>query len=247
MPTLQSQRNGWHEPSITVTCVYRLENEHLVQRMLADVADRADIRLWALDAIGEGLALWTLGSGPGSRFELHQTLLKARPLDPACTWLIADDDVDMGAASMGTLATVAHRAGFDVFGPVHGPRSNFSHLITMQRPLLIARECSFVEVGPIIGFSPLARSKLLPFYDSSGLGWGMEAVWAAARADGLRTGLVDAQAIRHLGTVGKSYGTALEEGRSTTLLQEHGFTGRSDLFRIHNRWWFWQESPPWAA
>lgn len=237
----------WEAPPLTVTCIYRVANQALVQRLLADVAGSADIRLWTLDTIAPELAHWTLGSGPGGRFELHERLLGAKRVDTASTWIVADDDVDLGTSSLAMLAKLAFRARFDVYGPVHGPRSNFSHVINMRRPFLVARECDFVEVGPIIGFSPTARAKLLPFHDSSGLGWGMEAVWAAARHQGLRLGLVDAQPVRHLGTVGSAYDKSRERIRNTNLLTEHGYASRSDLFRVRRRWWSWQSAPRWSA
>lgn len=234
------------DPPLVVTCVYRHRNSKVVQELVEPVRERSDVRLWALDQRSPQLERWTAGDGPGGRLELHQTMLGRSPVHPASTWLLIDDDFRFVHGSLLALAKVAVRARLDVFGATHCADSNFNHLITIQRPGLVVRDTSFVEIGPVVGLSAAARARLLPFADPAGLSWGMEAVWARARDDGLRLGLVDALPINHLGVVGADYDKAPENDRAEALLRSLGYRTLFDLFKVHGRWWSWQAEPPWV-
>src|SRR4051812_34891518 len=78
-------------PPAALVCVYRRHNAQSVLRLVAE-AERAAmrVRLWTLDDPIPELEQFTIGSGPGSRFQL---LNKLASYDEPSSWLvIADDD-----------------------------------------------------------------------------------------------------------------------------------------------------------
>src|SRR5205814_2280642 len=96
--------------------------------------------------------------------------------------------------------------GLDLFQPAHSRRSITAYPFVRMRAPLFARETTFVEQGPLVVLSRGAQRRLLPFPGDMGMGWGVEARWAAAaRETGLRSGIVDAVAIRHPSSYGLSY------------------------------------------
>jgi hypothetical protein len=175
-------------PPAALACIYRRRNADRV-RALASEAQRTglSVRLWALDEPVRALAHLTFGSGPGSRFELLNALV---PHAHRSQWLvIADDDVRFVApAPFRTLLVVAAGQHLDISQPTHARGSWRSLLITRQQLLVSVRETTFVEIGPVVAFSPRALASVLPFPEE-GMGWGAELEWAAHRSDGLRLGM----------------------------------------------------------
>ena len=62
-------------PSATLVCVYRRQNLNNVLHLVGEAKRMAmHVRLWALDDPAPELARLTVGSGPGSRFQLLNRL-----------------------------------------------------------------------------------------------------------------------------------------------------------------------------
>lgn len=208
-------------PTATLLCVYRRANaEHVGRLVLAARKAGYQVRLWALDETAPGLERETVGLGPGTRFALLNKL--AHGADPG--WLVlTDDDVRfVTPAAPRTLLAVASAHGFDISQPAQGRGSYRSHLITKQRILLSARETTFVEIGPVVAFSPRARALALPFPEE-GMGWGVELEWAALRKRGLRMAILDCVPLLHLVPMGGTYEVQLELQDLEQRVRKHGF------------------------
>jgi hypothetical protein len=214
------RHRGDRLPPATLLCVYRRRNAENVTRLVVDAQKAAfGVRLWALDEVAPELATETVGTGAGSRFALLNEV--AHGADAG--WIvIADDDVAFVTPSaQRTLLAVAAAKKFDISQPAQARGSYRSHLITRQRILASARETTFVEIGPVVAFSPRARDLALPFPDG-GMGWGVELEWTALRERGLRLGILDCVALLHLAPTAGTYGVEQELHDLEERVRKHG-------------------------
>ena len=219
---------GRSAPDTVLLCVYRYANAANVCRLADQVgAAGGTSLLWALDRRHPSLSADTVGEGPGSRFALLNRLARAVPPDQ---WLlVADDDVRFGRGGVRTFLHLCQRLGFDLAQPAHALRG--SHLyfwITRRHFGRVARETTFVEIGPVVAVSPQGRTAVTPFPEE-GMGWGTELLWNDLQRAGLRLGVVDATPMRHLSPVGAGYDRSAEESRVQTMLTERGLERLDDI------------------
>jgi hypothetical protein len=81
--------------------------------------------------------------------------------------------------------------------PAQSVASHAAWQVTLRRPLALARETGFVEIGPVVAMRREAASALTPFPPLR-YGWGLDLSWAAlARERGWRIGVLDALPVRH--------------------------------------------------
>jgi hypothetical protein len=211
--------------------------------MVADaVAAGFDVRLWALDQVDRELAALTVGSGRGSRLELHNRLLG----DPGEDWLVvADDDIVFRQGTVADLVGAASMLGLDISQPAHERGSHRSHRLTRRLPFHAARLTTFVECGPLVAFSPQVAPRVLPFPDY-GMGWGVELLWHDLRAEGFRLGIVDAVSIMHQFPAATSYEDDVETQRLTRLLEARGLTSLADMHEVVERIPLWRRAWKWS-
>jgi hypothetical protein len=79
------------------------------------------------------------------------------------------------------------------------------------------------------------------------MGWGRELEWSDLASDGLRLGIVDAVAVRHLRPAGKSYDWKQQHERMAALLADRGYTRLQDAQRTLATWRPWTSRPPWSS
>ncbi|MGX6450229.1 hypothetical protein ACVU7I_19485, partial [Patulibacter sp. S7RM1-6] len=119
-------------------------------------------------------------------------------LDP--DWLlIVDDDVALGDGFLDRLLGLAVAAELDLAQPAHRRHGHAAWPVTRREPGAVWRETTFVEIGPVTLLSRRAADVLLPFPEETGMGWGLDAHWAAVAARrGWRLAVVDALPVAHL-------------------------------------------------
>jgi hypothetical protein len=230
-PGLVASRLECRPLAITVASVYRAQNAANVAKMVEPLAAvGGSVRLWSLDDVPDRLRRWTQGSGPGRRFELLNRLLA----DAAPGWtVLADDDVCFRRANLLDLVGISDLLGLDISQPSHALGSNVSHPFTRTTPFSVARLTSFVEIGPVVVFSPAALPHVVPLPEE-GMGWGTEIAWSdLQRTSGLKLGIVDAVRIEHLGAVGNAYSSEDEFERLGEIFAREGLEGWSSLQRTH--------------
>lgn len=232
-------------PRLRLAMVYRARNASRVRTFLNALPPQVQVRLWALDAVAPELAAATAGSGPGTRFELLNRALADLPADDGTWTVVVDDDVRFRIGDLALLVRAAHAAGLDVAQPAHVAGSHVSHEITERCALSVVREVWYVEQGPLVLFSPVASVRFLPLPEDVGMGWGIEYVWSAARADGLRLGIVDAVGIEHLSPPATEYDIEAARAGGHRLREAYGFASGRDLMMVTGVWRPWRTAPPW--
>lgn len=225
----------------TVVSVYRQRNASALADVLRPcLAAGNAVRLWALDHDAPELATWTVGVGPGGRFQLLNRLLIGAP--PG--YIVAsDDDFEFAQGNLAMLLRIVDRYGFDLAQPAHASNSAHSYPFTKRQPFSVARETTFVEIGPLMVISPRMRKDICPFPERTPMGWGVDAEWTDfARSGERRFAIVDAVRIRHFDQPGSSYADDVMDDEVAVhdqALSERGVDHIQDLQRTlatHRLW-----------
>jgi hypothetical protein len=232
---------------VVFACVYRARHEKVLATLLNQLPPGTEVRLWALDEVLPRFAPLTIGSGPGLRWELLNTLLQHKPIPDDAWVVVADDDVVFSKGDLGRLLAIADAAGFDLLQPAHSFASIATHQFLIARPLVRACRVGFVEIGPIFAVSGAWRSMVIPFPEALGMGWGTEVLWHRLFEKGMQLGVVDQVRVVHSGEVAAEYSASEADVLSTQLLAEDGYDAVFDLMTRHGRWWRWQRTPPWRS
>lgn len=168
------------------------------------------------------------------RFKLLNDMLRdAADFD----WIIiTDDDIDLAPGFPDALIGVADRLGFALCQPARTRDSFIDHPITAEIPGLIARRTSFVEIGPVIAMSRDAARILLPFDETTEMGWGLDYVWPVliSRA-GLAMGIIDAVPIAHrMRPPAATYSGDAARAEQRALLARQPRLDPNHAFRVHD-------------
>jgi len=219
---------------------------------MARMADDAralgmDVALWGLDAVSARLAPLTLGAGPGPRLELLNRLHDALGARLRGALVVCDDDVVFSRGGLALLLAGAAACNFGIAQPAHAPGSHVSHPFTATRPLTLARQTTFVEVGPMVVIDAAWRRRVFPLPVEFGMGWGLDVVWHGLVREGCRLGIVDAVTIEHLGPIAGDYDRGPERRRLSDLLRAHGIEGLEQIQRSVGAWRAWRRRPSWRA
>ncbi len=232
------------EPKWSLVSIYREANRDVVHGLL-DQLGRGRAALWALDAVAPSLEGRTVGSGPGHRFSLLNAMLEDLDLDDDEWLVVADDDVRFVRGDVATTLKVADAASLDLAQPSHARWSFLSWGASRHRWGSMVRLTRYVEQGPLLCLGPCARKALVPFPETLGMGWGVEALWAAE--DDLELGIVDATTMWHLRPVGAGYDQQAAWRHAEEALAAQGFRSWPDLQRTTRTWRAWEASCPWRA
>lgn len=215
-PTARFAKAPGSTPDFTLVSVYRRKNAATLSRLVEDAPSAS---LWGLDGVADELVHSTAGEGPGWRFPLLNRLFNA---DDDRYLVVADDDVQLRPGDLRRLVRIAAAFNLDLCQPAHGPRSQYSHNVTLRRPFSLLRLTTFVEIGPLFVVSPSFRKAITPFPETQGMGWGVDVEWGVLREQtGARFGIVDAVKMRHTGAVGVAYEAGVEGARLDQVLATH--------------------------
>ena len=235
-------------PPVTAYCVWRRSNMETVRLFIQDLPAGTEVHLHCLDGDGEGvLGRHTRSVGAGPRMHLLQGLITRYPPGQGRWTMLFDDDVHFAFHNPEDFFRVAEHATFGICQPAHTASSYATYPMTRARCLSVARETEFVEVGPVVLFSPAATKHVLPFPPRIQMGWGLDVEWLRlARAGLVRLGVVDAAPIVHEGIVGRDYVQSGESELLGAYLREEGVTSVKQLARDKGLTWRpWRSRPPW--
>jgi hypothetical protein len=232
-------------PPYRVYGVYRRANAATVQALLASTS--APAAWWALDGPAAALSGATVGEGPGTRFANLNRVLAARPPGPQDWVVLCDDDVAFDRGRLDQAVALAAAAGLDLAQPSHSPRSYLNWSVERHQLASRVRLNRFAEQGPLLILSPHGQQRVLPLPEDLGMGWGIEARWAADSS--LRIGIVNAVMIRHLQPVAwdGNYDIHAEIDRAQELLGRSSWSNWEEMQKDLGRWWWWEAVPPWLG
>ncbi len=205
---LRLERAARREPpqrSVLALQVARPEHRAQAARIRAELlGSRHRVELRARGPAGEG------------KFQNLNRLLEQGGLEGVDWLLVLDDDIELPRGFLDRFLFLCERFSLELAQPAHRLNSHAAWPVTRRRAGSVARETSFVEIGPVTAFASATFAELLPFPPLR-MGWGLDAHWAAlARANGWRSGVIDAVAIGHRSAPaasGYSRTQALEEAR----------------------------------
>jgi GT2 family glycosyltransferase len=193
---------------VVVVIPAREQHAALVEQLRGPLSSsRHDVVVHAVDPAGR------------PRFAvIEETALGADGRLDADWLLVVDDDVALGPRFLDRFVGLLEAAGLDLAQPAHRRHGHAAWPVTRREPGVVWRETTFVEIGPVTAISRRAAAELLPFPEGTGMGWGLDAHWAAVAArHGWRLGIVDALPVDHTAApAGSGYdrGPALDAARA---------------------------------
>jgi hypothetical protein len=227
---------------VLALCVYRPEATRVpaIVRELRRTRHELELVLGPRGEPRESLpADATVDGLTGGKFENNNVLLSsatAREYD----WLVVvDDDVLLAERFIDRALGLCERLDLGLAQPAQTLASHAAWPVVRRRPLALARQTDFVEIGPVTLIRRDLAEELTPFPPLR-MGWGLDLHWAAlARTRGWRLGVLDSLPVRHdeVSVAQKySHPEALEEARS--FLAGRPFIPAGELGRtlaVHRR------------
>lgn len=148
-------------------------------------------------------------------------------------WIIVtDDDIEVSPQFLDIFLYLAEQQELKICMPAHRFNSYMGYAITQRYWNSLVRVTHFVECGPLTAFHRDAFSFCLPFSETR-WAWGVDVLWSEeARARGLRIGVVDATAMKHLRPVAESYDNKAAREEAEQLLESRSVQSqRSEILR----------------
>jgi hypothetical protein len=132
------------------------------------------------------------------KFVLLNRLLKSISLTEYAFVLICDDDILLPDGFLDAYLDCVRHYDFALCQPARTHDSYIDHRFVEQVDGLHARRTRFVEIGPLISIRHDLVGTILPFDESSPMGWGYDFAWPClVEARGLKMGIIDALPVAH--------------------------------------------------
>ncbi len=114
-------------------------------------------------------------------------------------WLVfADDDIVVPTGFLDAYLGLQTEFGFALAQPARTRNSWADHKFCRQQRGLRGRQTRYVEIGPLFSVRKDFAPTILPFDESSGMGWGYDYVWPVlAEKAGAKMGIIDATPVDH--------------------------------------------------
>lgn len=174
----------------------------------------------------------------GGKFDTLNAILADHDLDAYDWLLVIDDDVELPRSFLDGFLHVAERLGLRLAQPAQTLASHAAWPVVRRRARSVARETTFVEIGPVTAFHRDTFATLLPFPDLR-MAWGLDLHWAAlARERGWRLGIVDLLPVRHeLAPVASDYPRDEAIGEARAFLADRPYLRRDEIntLAVHRR------------
>ncbi|MFA6055766.1 MAG: glycosyltransferase [Thermodesulfovibrionales bacterium] len=191
---------------VLVAGVYLANQENAVGHIVAEL-NRSEkytvsqkwIALYG-DAPSEEVKAVTVSESekPQPKFVLLNRILAEEKLHRYDYVLFCDDDIRLSPGFLDMFLGLQDRYDFSLAQPARTRNSYIDHPIVEQFDGLKARRTRFIEIGPIVSVRKDAFPVILPFDESSHMGWGYDFVWPCLMEKmGMRMGIIDATPVEH--------------------------------------------------
>ena len=184
---LENQENGIED---IVAELSQSKKYHVVQKWIALHGDAPSPEV-------DSVTIVKL-ENPLPKFILLNKILSAEKLYRYNYIILCDDDIHLGQDFLDNFLELQQRYDFALAQPARTHNSYIDHPFVEQFEGLKARRTRFIEIGPVVSIRKDAFPLLLPFDESSFMGWGYDFVWPyLIEKSGLRMGIIDATPIDH--------------------------------------------------
>jgi hypothetical protein len=132
------------------------------------------------------------------KFTVLNRLLDSENLGAHEFVLVCDDDISFPPGFLDTYLDLVLRYDFSLAQPARTLNSYIDHYFVAQMEGIEARRTRFVEIGPFFSIRRDAYNHILPFDESSPMGWGYDFFWPCViEESGLKMGIIDATPVEH--------------------------------------------------
>jgi hypothetical protein len=168
------------------------------------------------------------------KFILLNVLLAKENLDYYDFIIISDDDIVLPKSFVDTYLSFVQQYDFALAQPARTPNSFIDHPFVRQFEGIKARRTRFVEIGPLLSIRRDIFSAILPFDETSFMGWGYDYIWpCVVEGMKLRMGIIDAVPVDHsLRKPVKNYNYDEANNSMMVYLSRHPHLSKDEAFRI---------------
>jgi len=191
---------------VLVAGVYLANQENSVGHIVAELNGSKNYTVsqrWIAlygDASSEEVKAVTISAPekPEPKFVLLNRILAGEQLHRYDYILFCDDDIRLSPGFLDMFLGLQDRYDFSLAQPARTHNSYIDHPFVEQFDGLKARRTRFIEIGPVVSVRKDAFPVLLPFDESSHMGWGYDFVWPCLMEKmGMRMGIIDATPVEH--------------------------------------------------
>jgi glycosyltransferase involved in cell wall biosynthesis len=191
---------------VLVAGIYLANQENAVGHIVAELKSSKNYTVsqrWIAlfgDAPSEEVKAVTISAPekPEPKFVLLNRILAGEKLHRYDYILFCDDDIRLGQGFLDMFLGLQDKYDFSLAQPARTHNSYIDHPFVEQFDGLKARRTRFIEIGPVVSVRKDAFPVLLPFDESSHMGWGYDFVWPCLMEKmGMRMGIIDATPVDH--------------------------------------------------
>ena len=148
--------------------------------------------------------------------------------------VICDDDILLPEQFIDDYLELVEKHDFALAQPSRTHNSYIDHPFVQQFSGLEARRTRFVEIGPLVSIRRDAFKVMLPFDESTFMGWGYDFVWPCLiEKAGLRMGIIDATPVDHsMRKPVKNYNYDIANQSMFDYLSHNPHLSKDEAFRI---------------
>jgi hypothetical protein len=204
------------------------ESRHysITQAWVAINGSAADANLWA--ATVEHV------QGFVPKFCILNRLLSARDWRTFDYLVVVDDDIVLPAGFVDAFLNLQIEFDFALAQPARTRNSYADRKFCRQRRGMRGRQTRFVEIGPLFSMRRDFALAVLPFDETSGMGWGYDFVWpVVAEQARLKIGIIDATPVDHsLRDQASAYSGSAAAAAMEAYLQNNRHLSKQEAFTI---------------
>lgn len=132
------------------------------------------------------------------KFVILNRLLGSRDWASYDYLVFVDDDIVIPVGFLDAFLDLQARFDLALAQPARTRNSHADRKFCRQRKGIRGRRTRFVEIGPVFSVRRDFAPAILPFDETSGMGWGYDFVWPVlAERAGLGIGIIDATPVDH--------------------------------------------------